>query len=111
MLGLLLMMKFTIRYHVPRIGADYEWASVAMYGDFEKVRYGDYYHEKGGDRCKGWIDGFTDALGVTQFEVTYEEFLDPACYDYERPQCVHCQSYGFIYKDDKYHECEYCNAK
>jgi hypothetical protein len=87
-------MKFTIRHHVPRIGADYEFASVTMYNGIEKARYGDYYHEKGSDRCKGWIEGFTAALGLKEFEVVYEEFHDPACYNYEE-KCEVCDGTGF----------------
>jgi hypothetical protein len=90
-------MKFTIRHHVPRIGADYEFASVTMYNNIEKVRYGDYYHEKGSDRCKGWIDGFAAALGLTEFEVAYEEFHDPECYDYEE-ECEVCDGTGQYFR-------------
>jgi hypothetical protein len=74
-------MKFTVRTHVPRAGADYEWASVVMYGR-EVVRYGDYYHEKGVVRAEGWIDGYAAAMGLHPLDIDLrrEEFVDPECY-------------------------------
>ena len=76
-------MKATIRLHVPRIGADYEWASVVINGH-EYVRYGDYYHDKGADKAEGYALGFAQGHGLSEeLEIVREEFHDPACYEYD----------------------------
>jgi hypothetical protein len=89
-------MKFTINLHVPRIGADYEWASVSLYGQ-EYARFGDAYHDKGADKAEGWCEGYANALGVKDFQIDRIEFHDPACYDYQSP-CEVCADTGHYFR-------------
>lgn len=77
-------MKAIIRLHVPRIGADYEWASVVIYGN-EYARFGDYYHDKGAQKAEGFVRGFANGNKIPEDDVSwvFEEFHDPACYEYD----------------------------
>jgi len=35
--------------------------------------YGDDYHDDGGSKCEGFIDGYTFALGIKQFDIEYKQ--------------------------------------
>lgn len=48
-----------------------------VYGDGELLaEYGDDYHDNGGDKSLGFIDGWCKAKGIERKYATYEDVVD-----------------------------------
>ena len=37
------------------------------------AEYGDWYHDKGSEKCEGFIDSYTKSRGITSCSIKYEE--------------------------------------
>lgn len=72
-------MKFKVLEVFPNeeeFGGDYYAIRVELDGEVVAT-YGDYYHDKGADRARGFIHGYCFAKGVKIPSYEWEEVVDP----------------------------------
>lgn len=67
-------MRLKLVKHFPygEIRSDYEYVTIETESDVIIQKYGDYYHDKGAEKAKGFLDGiyhFNKTLEVKEVEI------------------------------------------
>ena len=68
-------IKVVVHYSSDDIEFNCDYYQIDVYmNDFKMKTFGDYYHDKGWERCEGYLDGITSFM--TDVEIIRENIAD-----------------------------------